>query len=119
VHPFEVLTTRMNATRDSPRFVVSPRGTGERSVSPDRFVLEAPTDLSGQHVLILDDTWTTGANAQSAVLAVRRAGAAAVSVMVVGRWLRPDFGHNAAFIKARLDRDYDPLVCPVTGGDCP
>ncbi len=62
---------------------------------------------------------TTGANAQSAVLAARRAGAAAVSVMMVGRWLRPDFGHNAQFIKTRLARDYDPWLCPVTGGECP
>jgi hypothetical protein len=119
VHPFEVLTRQMNATRDSPRLVASEANTGERVVSVDRFALEPETDLAGQHVLVLDDTWTTGANAQSAVLAARRAGAAAVSVMVVGRWLRPRFGHNADFIKTRLTRDFDPSICPVTGADCP
>jgi hypothetical protein len=119
VHPFEVITRQMNATRDSPNLAVSPADTGERVVSVDKFTLNPEADLAGQHVLILDDTWTTGANAQSAVLAARRAGAAAVSVMVVGRWLRADFSHNAQFIKARLARDYDPWICPVTGGECP
>jgi hypothetical protein len=119
VHPFDVITRQMNATRESPRLAVSQSHTGERIVSADRFALAPDTDLAGQHVLIFDDTWTTGANAQSAVLAARRAGAAAVSVMVVGRWLRPDFGHNAQFIKTRLARDYDPWICPVTGAECP
>jgi len=119
VHPFEVITRQMNATRDSPRLVASQPDTGERVVSADRFTLASGAELAGKHVLILDDTWTTGANAQSAVLAARRAGAAAVSVMVLGRWLRPEFGHNAQFIKTRLARDYDPWICPVTGADCP
>jgi hypothetical protein len=119
VHPFEVITRQMNATRESPRLAVSQVETGERVVSVDKFALDPETDLTGQHVLILDDTWTTGANAHSAVLAARRAGAAAVSLMVVGRWLRPEFSHNAQFIKTRLARDYDPWTCPVTGGQCP
>jgi hypothetical protein len=119
VHPFEAIARQMNATRESPRLAVSQADTGERVVSVDKFSSEPQTDLAGQHVLILDDTWTTGANAQSAVLAARRAGAAAVSVMVVGRWLRPEFGRNAQFIKTRLARDYDPSICPVTGAGCP
>jgi adenine/guanine phosphoribosyltransferase-like PRPP-binding protein len=119
VHPFDVIARQMNAARESPRLAVSQGDTGARVVSVDRFTLDPETDLAGQHVLILDDTWTTGANAQSAVLAARRAGATAVSVMVVGRWLRPDFGHNAQFIKTRLARDYDPWICPVTGEECP
>jgi predicted amidophosphoribosyltransferase len=36
-------------------------------------------------VLLIDDTWTTGGNAQSAVLALRAAGAAKVAIMVIGR----------------------------------
>jgi hypothetical protein len=119
VHPFDIVTRQMNATRDSPRLVACQTHTRERAVSADRFALDPKTDLTGQHVLILDDTWTTGANTQSAALAARGAGAEAVSVMVVGRWLRPDFGHNGEFIKTRLGRDYDPWMCPVTGADCP
>jgi orotate phosphoribosyltransferase len=85
----------------------------------DKFALHPAGRLDGHHVLILDDTWTTESSAQSAALAVRRAGAAAVSVMVVGRWLSPGHGVTANFVATRLQRDYDPDLCPVTGGDCP
>lgn len=88
-------------------------------VSAEQFTLQPGISLRGQHILILDDTWTTGANAQSAVLTVRGAGADTVSVMVLGRWLVPGFADNAEFIRTRLRRDYDPRICPVTGGDCP
>jgi orotate phosphoribosyltransferase len=69
-------------------------------------------------VLILDDTWTTGSNAQAAALAVRRAGAAKVSIMVVARCLSPGYGPTANFIKTRLQQDYDPSSYSVTGGAC-
>ena len=58
-------------------------------------------------------------SAQSAALAVRRAGAAAVSVMVVGRWLSTDRPLTTDFMATRLGRAYDPDICPVTGGQCP
>jgi adenine/guanine phosphoribosyltransferase-like PRPP-binding protein len=96
----------------------APDARCDRAIN-DKFVLQPAARLDGQHVLILDDVWTTGSNAQSAALAVRRAGAAAVSVLVVGRWLSPDRRGMADFIATRLHRDYDPDICPVTGGDCP
>jgi orotate phosphoribosyltransferase len=71
------------------------------------------------HVMILDDTWTTGSRTQSAALALRRYGARYVTVMVISRYLRPRFDNNAEFITARLRPDYSPDICPVTGGDCP
>ena len=37
----------------------------------------------------------------------------------VGRWLNPDRRGTADFIEARLHRDYDPDICPVTGDECP
>ena len=73
----------------------------------------------GKHVLVIDDVWTTGCNAQSAALMLRRAGAAAVTVMVVGRWLNPCYGANAEFIGVRLKQNFDVRVCPVTGNQCP
>ena len=76
-------------------------------------------ELVDQDRAVLDDTWTTGSRSLSAALALHDAGADHVSVMVVGRWLSPTFVNNAEFIKTRLQRDYDPRICPVTGGDCP
>lgn len=73
----------------------------------------------GSHVLLVDDTWTSGGHAQSAALALRSAGASHVSVIVFARWLREDFGENAKFIRGHLVRDFDPGVCPWTGSSCP
>ena len=89
----------------------------DRVVDAEKFMVVGA--VTGHHVLVLDDVWTTGANAQSAAFALRRAGAAAVSVMVIGRWLNPCHPLSARFIRERLQDDYDPLVCPVTGHRCP
>jgi hypothetical protein len=89
----------------------------DRVVDPEKFIIHGA--VSGRHVLVLDDVWTTGSNAQSAALALRRAGAAAVSVVVIARWLNPLHPLSATFIRERLREDYNPLVCPVTGHHCP
>jgi len=44
----------------------------------------------GQRAVLVDDTYVSGARAQSAAAALRRAGAAAVVSVVLGRVLRPD-----------------------------
>jgi len=59
--------------------------TWGRVLDPGRFC--APRPLTGGAVLLLDDTWTSGGAAQSAVVALRRAGARSVAVVVVGRHL--------------------------------
>ena len=41
-------------------------------------------------VLLIDDTWTTGAHAQSAASALRLAGASTVAVLALGRHFHPD-----------------------------
>ncbi len=89
----------------------------DRVVDAEKFVVEGA--VTGRHMLVIDDVWTTGSNAQSAALAVRRAGAAAVSVMVIARWLNPRHPLSPRFIRERLNDDYNPLVCPVTGDRCP
>jgi hypothetical protein len=118
-HPFAALARQMNATSHAVTLVPSQTALCDRVAAADKFAVQPGAAVDGRHVLILDDTWTTGSNAQSAALAVRRAGAAKVSVMVVGRWLSPNFANTAQFIKDRLDRDYDPAICPVTGAGCP
>jgi hypothetical protein len=118
-HPFVEIVRTMNAVSERAVLVPAPAANCDRVTRADKFSLEPDIRLDGQHVLVLDDTWTTGSNAQSAALTLRRAGAAAVSVMVVGRWLSPQFGINADFVEARLQRAYDPTICPVTGDRCP
>lgn len=54
----------------------------ERDLDPGRFDAAPIRDA---HVLLVDDTWTTGASAQSAAMALRRAGARSVATVVIGR----------------------------------
>ncbi|HYK31308.1 MAG TPA: phosphoribosyltransferase [Streptosporangiaceae bacterium] len=54
----------------------------ERDLDPSRFEAAPVPDA---RVLLVDDTWTTGASAQSAAMALRRAGARSVATVVIGR----------------------------------
>ena len=54
-----------------------------RSLDAGRF--HAGQQAAGAAVLLLDDTWASGASAQSAAVALKRAGARAVAVVVIGR----------------------------------
>jgi hypothetical protein len=109
----------MNAVDDRLALLPARGAINNRVVSASKFEIVPKRSLRGQHILVLDDTWTTGSNTQSAALTLRQAGAQHVTVMVVGRWLSQTYGNNAEFIKTRLRHDYDPGICPVTGGDCP
>jgi hypothetical protein len=62
--------------------------------SPARF--RARRVLRGEAVLLIDDTWTSGASAQSAAYALRRAGASRVGLVVIGRHVNPGFGDQRA-----------------------
>lgn len=65
--------------------------TSHLVASSDAFTVrqEARRTLRGRGVVLLDDSYTTGATAQSAALRLRAAGAAAVVVLVLGRVVRP------------------------------
>jgi hypothetical protein len=118
-HPLFTMALNMNAVSDSPLLTAIFIEAHDRDFSERNFGIRPDVDFTGRHVLLLDDTWTSGANAHSAALTLRRAGARRVSVMVIGRWLVPRYGRNGQFIRDRLQHPYDPRVCPVTGGDCP
>lgn len=120
IHPFTAMAQDMRAV-DNSRLALAPKrgATRDRVISANQFEVLASSGLNGRHILILDDTWTTGSNTQSAALSLREAGADHVSVMVVGRWLSETFGNGAEFVRTRLRRDYDPFLCPATGGTCP
>jgi len=98
--------------------VAAARAPHPRDVNPEHFSTDARLP-QGSHVLLIDDTWTGGGHAQSAVLALRTAGATHVSVLVVARWINEDFGDNAQFVRKLAGQDYDLGICPWTGGSCP
>ena len=74
----------------------------------------------GKHIMVIDDTWVTGGHAQSVAMALKRAGAAKVSILAIGRWLDMD-DQRTEGVYNRIIRylPYDPDICPWTGGDCP
>jgi predicted amidophosphoribosyltransferase len=116
-HPFHRLVGRL-APGAEVRLSATEWTDYARAASPDHFSAEGPLP-AGSHVLLMDDTWASGGHAQSAALALRRAGAGRVSSLVAGRWINREDGNNAAFLRDLAKRDYEPRVCPWTGGDCP
>jgi hypothetical protein len=75
------------------------------------------TLLEGAGVMLLDDTYVSGARAQSAATALRLAGAAAVVVVVLGRVVRPDRspGHRAFLQEHRHDGRGECCRCAQAG----
>jgi hypothetical protein len=115
-HPLHAIVSRLAPGREA---VLAAADEAEypRDLDPGHF--RAAALPAASHVLLVDDTWARGGHAQSAVLALRAAGAARVSVLVAARWINEVFGGNAAFIRGLADRDYDPARCPWTGAACP
>jgi predicted amidophosphoribosyltransferase len=94
-HPLRSIVGELVApTRD--RYARLLRRTTSR-VPPRAFSLQkfaSTRMLSGEAVLLVDDTWTTGASAQSAAAALRSAGSGPVAAVVIGRHLNRPWGEN-------------------------
>jgi predicted amidophosphoribosyltransferase len=71
-----------------------------RELSPAKFV--ATRGLAGATVLLVDDTWTTGANARSAAAALKAAGARTVAAVVIGRHVKRDWADNDLRLRTLL-----------------
>jgi hypothetical protein len=85
----------------------------------ERYTATAPLD--GEAVLLIDDTWTTGANAQSAATALKLAGAGPVALVVIGRHLNRHWGGNDKRLN-RLPTPFDwhrCVLCRPAEADSP
>jgi hypothetical protein len=86
-------------------------GRQGRDLDLDRFqVLARP---AGASVLLLDDTWVSGASAQSAAAALKLAGARHVAVIVLGRHVNPDDAASAPLLAGLAAARYNPSACAV------
>jgi predicted amidophosphoribosyltransferase len=100
-HPLEEIVAHLvepTRTRYVPLLRRTAHPVPAHSFSPDRFA--ATTELTGEPVLLIDDTWTTGANAQSAAATLKKAGAGPVAVVVIGRHLNRGWGENDRRLRA-------------------
>jgi hypothetical protein len=73
---------------------------------------EALRDLTGQSILLVDDTWTMGANSQSAGAALKAAGADHVAALVIGRYVNRGWRHNDRHLRG-LPRPFDWGLCAL------
>ena len=67
----------------------------------------------GTSVLLLEDSWVSGASAQSAAAALKLAGARHVAIVVVGRHVNPADPGAAPLLTRLVRARYDPLACAV------
>jgi hypothetical protein len=88
-------------------------GSQGRDLDPHRF--RAGTAAAGASVLLLDDTWVSGASAQSAAAALRLAGARHVAIVVLGRHVNPADPASGPLAARLAPAPYDPASCAVHG----
>jgi hypothetical protein len=110
-HPLRrIVGEVVGPTRDRHRRLL---GRSSVAVVPHEFNrrrYEVAGRLTESAVLIIDDTWTTGANVQSAATALKEAGARTVAAVVIGRHLNRKWGQNERRL-SELDRPFDWTTC--------
>jgi hypothetical protein len=107
-HPLRALVAGCLALPWLPLDLRARAGREPRSPGPDRY---RTTRLPGASVLLLDDTWTSGASAASAAAALKLAGARQVAVIVLGRHLSAPGRRPAA-------RNFSPAAMPFRPECC-
>lgn len=81
-----------------------------RAFDAEKFVALRP--LNGEPVLLIDDTWTTGANAQSAAAALRSAGSGPIAAVAIGRHVNRWWHQNDRQLRG-LEQPYDWRYCSI------
>lgn len=115
-HPLHRIVTQVwGAQHGEARLALAAGAEGQaRGYHPAKFTA-APLS-PGSHVILIDDSWTTGANVQSAATALKAAGAGQVSAMVLGRLLNDSWEPTRRFIeRGGLGPAFDLSICPWTG----
>ena len=124
-HPVAELTRQVSRNNGGENRIVLDIGPGfagqpDRTVQPDRFTVPAEfrERVANRNVLLVEDTWTSGAKLQSAAVALHDAGARIVTALCVARWCNDEWRAHKELLDS-CTAPYDALVCPTTGGSCP
>ncbi len=116
-HPLEAALGQVRelAARHRPTLCRGPGRLGHTRASVNGFSTCRPVD--GDRVLLVDDTFTSGARAQSAAAALHRAGAQVVAIVPVGRVIDPSHSpHVSAYWATRVSETFDLGRCCLDGG---
>jgi hypothetical protein len=108
-HPLLELAGPYLRLRPAP-LVIRP---GRQGRDPDASRFSTERGSFHANVLLLDDSWVSGASAQSAAAALKRAGAGRVAVIVLGRHLDPADRLGAPLAARLAPGPYDPGTCAV------
>ncbi|MFD1150521.1 ComF family protein [Saccharothrix hoggarensis] len=104
-----ILGRQVGRTRD--RFATVLRADAPNNDDLVPGTVQVVGEVAGRSVLLVDDTWTTGASLQSAAVALKRAGAATVAGLVIGRHFDPKHERAAAYLEKVRSRPFDWEVC--------
>ncbi|MGH2871001.1 MAG: hypothetical protein ACRDL5_00870, partial [Solirubrobacteraceae bacterium] len=100
-HPLHSLVTELvGPVRDRCEHLLERTAVEVEMHAFSRARYAARRPLAGEPVLLVDDTWTTGANAQSAAAALKTAGAGVVAAVVIGRHVNRGWGGNDQRLRA-------------------
>ncbi len=112
-HPLRLIVDQLvGPTRGRHQRLLACAGveSAPRKFDPHRYL--ATRALDGERILLIDDTWTTGANAQSAAAALRTAGAGTVAAVVIGRHLNREWHENDVRLRG-MPRPFDWGRCAL------
>jgi predicted amidophosphoribosyltransferase len=116
VHPLEEAIRMFPFLADQYRRLL---GTGTAKAVHNRAsdkAFRVTEDVTGTRVLLVDDTFTSGARAQSAASALQLAGARVVAMVPIGRVIKPDFSTEAAALLTRARAHaFDFAICCLEG----
>jgi hypothetical protein len=109
---FEAVASKLSRYRDLYQPLLTIASAEESHVlSTKRFAAEP--QAVNQRVLLLDDTFTTGASVFSATHSLRAAGATVNTVLVVGRYINPGYGPTAQLLDAIKTVQWSETDCTI------
>jgi hypothetical protein len=111
VHPLATAVHRISYLREITAQTLRPGPTPIKHLKASDTGYEVIADVAGHVVLLIDDTFTSGARAQSAASALHLSGAAKVAVVVVGRVINPSWNSNCEAICGRRDEFSFEVCC--------
>ena len=110
------IVQRVRSLRDELRPALRASGVGTKNeLRTDRFATTRA--VSGERVLVLDDTFTSGATLFSAVAALLDAGAEIVGPVVIGRHLQPSWEPSRAMLSWLRPRPWAEERCCRCDGE--
>jgi predicted amidophosphoribosyltransferase len=111
-HPLESVMQVFGSLRDQyrPLLAAGSQPAGHNRASDEAYVLTS--DVQGLRVLLVDDTFTSGARVQASASALNLGGARVVAAVPIGRVINPGFNAESAAVLAKArEKPFDFGVC--------